>query len=140
MANQLTEDEIAEIKKAFSQFDTDNNGYITKTELKTYMQTLWRTLTEKELAFIMTNIDTDKDDNISFDEFQKNISKFNTTGLFVLSDADNDGFITKDELKSIGENMKEDDAAKIINKFDTTNDRKLNFDEYLTMMDNEPKN
>ena len=38
MAEQLTEDQIAEFKKAFSLFDKDGDGTITTKELGTVMR------------------------------------------------------------------------------------------------------
>ncbi|ORZ01536.1 hypothetical protein BCR43DRAFT_181949 [Syncephalastrum racemosum] len=49
MADQLTEEQIAEFKEAFSLFDKDNDGAITTKELGTVMRSLNLNPTEAEL-------------------------------------------------------------------------------------------
>ena len=50
MADQLTEEQIAEFKEAFSLFDKDGDGTIeTKSELGSIMRSLEQNSTEDEL-------------------------------------------------------------------------------------------
>ena len=46
MADQLTEEQIAEFKEAFSLFDKDGDGTITTKELGTVMRSLGQNPTE----------------------------------------------------------------------------------------------
>uniref|UniRef100_A0A4X2K2Z3 EF-hand domain-containing protein n=1 Tax=Vombatus ursinus TaxID=29139 RepID=A0A4X2K2Z3_VOMUR len=48
MAHQLTEEQIAEFKEAFSLFDKDGDRTITTKELWTVMQSLGQNPTEAE--------------------------------------------------------------------------------------------
>ena len=48
-ADQLTEEQIAEFKEAFSLFDKDGDGTITTKELGTVMRALGQNPTEAEL-------------------------------------------------------------------------------------------
>jgi hypothetical protein len=48
MADQLTEEQIAEFKEAFSLFDKDGDGTITTKELGTVMRSLGQNPTEAE--------------------------------------------------------------------------------------------
>lgn len=52
MADQLTEEQIAEFKEAFSLFDKDGDGTITTKELGTVMRSLGQNPTEAELQGI----------------------------------------------------------------------------------------
>lgn len=49
MADQLSEEQIAEFKEAFSLFDKDGDGTITTKELGTVMRSLGQNPTEAEL-------------------------------------------------------------------------------------------
>jgi len=50
MADQLSEEQIAEFKEAFSLFDKDGDGTITCRELGTVMRSLGQNPTEAELT------------------------------------------------------------------------------------------
>ena len=54
MADQLTEEQIAEFKEAFSLFDKDGDGTITTKELGTVMRSLGQNPTEAELQDMVT--------------------------------------------------------------------------------------
>lgn len=57
MADQLTEEQIAEFKEAFSLFDKDGDGCITTKELGTVMRSLGQNPTEAELQVSTTCAD-----------------------------------------------------------------------------------
>ncbi|CAG7834951.1 unnamed protein product, partial [Allacma fusca] len=63
----ITEDLIA----AFRVFDKDQNGYITKDELKEAMEMIGEPLTEQELISLIELADTDQDGRIDYGEFAK---------------------------------------------------------------------
>ena len=58
MADQLTEEQIAEFKEAFSLFDKDGDGTITTKELGTVMRSLGQNPTEAELQVNISNFVT----------------------------------------------------------------------------------
>merc|ERR1712176_1530242 len=62
-------DKEAEMRAAFLKFDTDGNGYITKSELKKAMKELGEKLSKEELADMMNEADIDGDNKVSFEEF-----------------------------------------------------------------------
>ncbi|XP_030236483.1 calmodulin-like [Gadus morhua] len=57
MADQLTEEQIAEFKEAFSLFDKDGDGTITTKELGTVMHSLGQNPTEAELQDMINEVD-----------------------------------------------------------------------------------
>ena len=59
MADQLTEEQIAEFKEAFSVFDKDVDGTITTKELSTAMRSLGQNLTKAELVGMINEVDAD---------------------------------------------------------------------------------
>merc|ERR1711924_481150 len=68
MADQLTEEQIAEFKEAFSLFDKDGDGTITTKELGTVMRSLGQNPTEAELADMINEVDADGSGTIDFPE------------------------------------------------------------------------
>lgn len=52
---------------AFKVFDLDNNGYITRDELKTAMETIGEPVTEQQITELITIADIDKDGRINYE-------------------------------------------------------------------------
>ncbi|CAN6714493.1 unnamed protein product [Malus baccata var. baccata] len=69
MAEQLTEEQIAEFKEAFCLFDKDGDGCITTKELGTVMRSLGQNPTEAELQDMISEVDADQNGTIDFSEF-----------------------------------------------------------------------
>jgi hypothetical protein len=63
-ADQLTEEQIAEFKEAFSLFDKDGDGTITTKELGTVMRSLGQNPTEAELADMINEVGRAQDHNL----------------------------------------------------------------------------
>merc|ERR1719474_379971 len=59
------------LKEAFSLFDKDNNGYIDTAELDSMMSNLGETLSPEQVKEMLACADFDKDQKITFKEFQK---------------------------------------------------------------------
>ena len=64
-ADQLTEEQIAEFKEAFSLFDKDGDGTITTKELGTVMRSLGQNPTEAELQDMINEVDADGMNSLS---------------------------------------------------------------------------
>ena len=69
MADQLTEEQIAEFKEAFSLFDKDGDGTITTKELGTVMRSLGQNPTEAELQDMVNEVDADGNGTIGAHQF-----------------------------------------------------------------------
>merc|ERR1711997_1246605 len=69
MADQLTEEQIAEFKEAFSLFDKDGNGLISAAELRHVMTNLGEKLTDEEVDEMIREADVDGDGAINYQEF-----------------------------------------------------------------------
>merc|ERR1712173_411860 len=74
-ADQLTEEQIAEFKEAFSLFDKDGDGTISTKELGTVMNSLGQKPTPQELENMIKEVDTDGNGEIDFDEFLAMMAK-----------------------------------------------------------------
>jgi hypothetical protein len=59
------------IRKIFTSFDKDNSGFISAEELKTVSKELGKEMDTAELEECMKDLDINKDNQISYDEFRK---------------------------------------------------------------------
>merc|ERR1712094_38708 len=66
---QLTEEQLDEIREAFSLFDSDASGMIDIRELKAAMRALGFEVKNEELKKVVTDIDNDGNGTIEFSEF-----------------------------------------------------------------------
>merc|ERR1712072_1291065 len=65
----LTEDQLDEIREAFSLFDSDASGMIDIRELKAAMRALGFEVKNEELKKMVTDVDNDGNGTIEFAEF-----------------------------------------------------------------------
>eukprot|EP00956_Cyclotella_meneghiniana_P005395 scaffold6799_cov51-Cyclotella_meneghiniana.AAC.1 len=134
MADQLTEEQIAEFKEAFSLFDKDGDeirrlrewsdslpktmgilSTITTKELGTVMRSLGQNPTEAELMDMINEIDSDGNGTIDFPEFltmmarkmKDTDSEEEILEAFKVFDKDGNGFISAAELRHIMTNLGE---------------------------------
>jgi calcium-binding protein CML len=60
---------MEELRRAFRVYDSDNDGRISTSEVRTVLTSLGGAISDEELNLLMKQIDTDNDGFISFDEF-----------------------------------------------------------------------
>jgi hypothetical protein len=65
----ITPEELAKVKSAFTTLDNDNNGYITTDELSDMLAQCEISVSEAELPNVMAELDLDGSGHINFDEF-----------------------------------------------------------------------
>jgi len=70
VADQLTEEQIAKFKERFSRIDKDDDGKITTKELGTFMRSIGKIATEKEIQYEINKVDTDGDGTVDFTEYR----------------------------------------------------------------------
>lgn len=68
------EDEESDLLAAFQVFDMDNDGFITKDELRIAMEMIGEEISEQQLTHVMETADTDKDGKINYKEFAQLLS------------------------------------------------------------------
>ena len=130
MADQLTEEQIAEFKEAFSLFDKDGDGTITTKELGTVMRSLGQNPTEAELQDMINEVDADGNGTIDFPEFLSLMArKMKDTDTeeelieaFKVFDRDGNGFISAAELRhvmtNLGEKLTDEEVDEMIREAD----------------------
>merc|ERR1711890_198393 len=139
MADQFTEEQIAEFKEAFSLFDKDGDGAITARELGSVMESLLgKTPSDEELQDMVNEVDEDGNGTIDFAEFlgmmdrkiQETDSKEEMKEAFKVFDKDGDGLISSQELrqvmKNLGEDLTDKEVEDMIREADTDGDGQVN--------------
>lgn len=126
---KISKSKLREYRDAFSLFDKDGNGYLTKEELGSVMHQLGQWARMEELQEMLAEIDTDGDGNVSFEEFVEilvNMTNPDSVSLtaaqeeqelrdaFRVFDKHNRGYITASDLtfvlKCLGENLDEEES------------------------------
>ena len=146
MAHRLTEEQLADLKEAFSVFDKDGDGNITAGELGAVLRSLDQNPTETELQDMINEVDEDRDGTISFQEFSTMMERKTEAtnreaelrSAFSLFDKDSNGLISADELrhvmKTLGEDLTEDEIDQMMREADTNGDGQINYEEFVAMM------
>lgn len=145
-----------ELKGVFATFDKNDDGFITKQELKDSLKNIGIWMEDKDIAEMMEKVDENQDGLIDLNEFYELCNSFLGGGVeskemmsrkekdlreaFEVFDGDTDGLITAEELSKVlgclglkdGKTI--DDCKEMIGKFDLDGDGMVNFDEFSRMM------
>ncbi|KAH3902974.1 calmodulin SCDLUD_000574 [Saccharomycodes ludwigii] len=143
--NNLTEEQIAEFREAFTLFDKDKNGSISSSELATVMRSLGLSPSEAEVADLMNEIDINGNHTIEFGEFlalmsrqlKSNDSEQELLEAFKVFDKNGDGMISAAELKhvltSIGEKLTDAEVDEMLNEVSDGNGE-INIQQFAALL------
>lgn len=142
-----------EMRRAFRVYDSDNDGRISTSELRTVLTSLGGAISDEELNLLMKQIDTDNDGFISLDEFVEfhrvtssvlphgEISPVHDPmrDAFQMFDKDGDTRISATELQSVlvslgdkGHSLEE--CKQMIESVDKDGDGYVDFSEFQELM------
>ncbi|KAI8825595.1 uncharacterized protein EV422DRAFT_513460 [Fimicolochytrium jonesii] len=144
----FTAEEIQRLYKRFAKLDKNGSGTLTKEEFLALPQVAANPLAQRLLAVF----DRDGNGDVNFKEFILGLSAFSTKGnreeklkfAFKIYDMDRDGFISNGELflvlkMMVGNNLRDQQLQQIVDKTimeaDTNGDGKVDFAEFLKMVD-----
>lgn len=160
MAESGSQKKKEELRKLFSTFDKNGDGFITKQELRESLRNIRIFMTEQEVDDIVVKYDSNGDGLIDFEEFCLLTSEcvgvdhekegdgvieneeVDLKEAFDVFDKDNDGLISVEELAlvltSLGlrEGRKIEECKEMIKKVDMDGDGMVNFNEFKRMMMN----
>jgi calmodulin len=142
---ELTEQQIAEFREAFSLFDKDRDGNITNKELGTVMRSLGQNPTETELANALVSLGNG-DGKIGFTDFMRvmsnqmadKTSEKKYIESFAIFDEMKNGTISAAELRyilnNLGEKLPEEEINEMICMAEIDSDGLINYREFVRIM------
>ncbi len=139
---------MEDLKMAFKMFDRDGGGTISIDELRDVMKTMGLDPTDAELKTIISDVDTDGDGEIDFDEFVQmmmgqmdaSARASSTVSFQCAPDLDNRVYISTRELnhvmRALGEEVSEQDLKDMIATADLSggNEGQLDYKEFVAMV------
>lgn len=146
MTDQLTPQQLEELKEAFAIYDLDGDGTITTRELGSVMRALGLNPTEAEILNFIKEVDLDNSGSINFDEFAvlmvdkiKDIdSEEDVIAAFKVFDMENKGYITQHELRhvmtNLGEKLSDQEISDMMREADADGDGKINYEDFVKIM------
>lgn len=145
IAHKSTTDEIINLRKAFDQFDTANNGVISLEEFKAALEDKC-SYTEPQIKEMFNSIDINHNGHIMYTEFiaatleaQGQLNEDRIAEAFDRLDLDDSGSISKenmlDFLTDTGVSVEE--IEKIVEGADTDENGQVSYDEFLAMFRSE---
>ena len=138
-----------ELKEAFDFFDKNNSGVIEAKEINALLGNLGKGSSQTEVADLMSSIDKDQDNAVSFDEFcvmvkatsRHEINQTEQEQLreqFRVFDLNGDGIISPSELKKVmsmmGEKITDADIDGLLNKYDLNKNGVIEYNEFVKYM------
>merc|ERR1712146_497699 len=141
-SRQLSEEQMEEIREAFSLFDSDASGAIDVRELKAAMRALGFEVKNEELKKMVSDVDNDGNGTIEFAEFlmmmTANMGEKDTREdiekVFKLFDDDNTNKISFRNLARVAEELDDEELQDMINQADRDGDGEINLDEFYRIM------
>merc|ERR1712146_86167 len=144
---EFTDEQKKEFRKNFNLFDKKRTGSIPIADMGTVLRSLGQNPTEAELAALVEEVDKDKSGTIEFDEFvdlmartskSKDQMEEEIKNAFLTFDADNSGYITREELvetlTTMGDPVDEETINGMIAEADLDGDGKIDYKEFTKIM------
>ena len=146
MGDQLTEEQIADFKEAFSLFDKDGDGIIKISELPLLIRSLNQNPTNAEINEMINEIDTEGTGQLDFPEFislmarrMKDVNpEEELREAFQVLDRDKTGLISSTELRhvvgNVGETFTDDEADQMIKEADPDGTGQIRYEDFIKLM------
>ncbi|XP_033106702.1 calmodulin-like [Anneissia japonica] len=141
----LTEEQVEEIKEAFTCFDTKGEGSISAASLKEVMKNLGQEPSDEEIQNMISEVGCGESGSIDFDDFlvmmahvmQCANQEEELKEAFRMFDGDGNGVISIDELRQVVEglgHLSPDEVEDMIKEADIDGDGQVNYEEFVEMM------
>ncbi|XP_070537501.1 uncharacterized protein [Ptychodera flava] len=149
LGEELTSEQLAEFKEAFSMFDKNDDGRIESSELGIVMRSLGLNPSDAELQDMITEIDSDGNGTVEFPEFIAMMLRKkgecdpenDLREAFKVFDRDGNGYISASELRhvmlNLGEKLSDEEVDEMIREADIDGDGQVNYEEFVLIMSGE---
>ena len=146
MCEQLSEEQIADFKEAFSLFDKDGDGIIKISELALLIRSLNQNPTNAEIKEMITEIDPEQTGILDFPEFislmARRIKDVNPEEelreAFQVLDREKSGFVSSHEVKHLvskwGEPFSEEEAEQMIKEAEPDADGQIRYEDFIKLL------
>ncbi|KAM7524527.1 hypothetical protein LguiA_014429 [Lonicera macranthoides] len=146
IAEQLSAEEVADIKEGFQVMDTGNKGKINIEELKAGLEKLGHQVPDADLQILMDAGDVDKDGYLNYGEFVAISVHLKKMGngddhlqeAFMFFDLNRSGYIEIEELRHALADEVDTNNEEVINAIiqdvDTDKDGRISYEEFAAMM------
>lgn len=147
--DELSEEQIVAIKKAFKMFDRENKGFIPTSRIGTLLRTMGQAFEERDLRQLIEEVDADGSGEIELEEFIPLVARFfvdddrakmeeQLREAFRLFDKEGVGYISVSDLREIlralDDAITEGELDEMIAEIDTDGSGTVDFDEFMEMM------
>ncbi len=147
ISDQLTPQDIRDLRMVFDVFDLDKSGFIDQNELRKACKILGFNVRKEEIKKMMDDVDVDRSGQIDFNEFLEFVISRQGDARdiyaeimqgFRLFDRDATGKITFENLKSAaketGVPLSDVDIKGMIYEADKDGDNEINEEEFVNVM------
>ncbi|WFD34013.1 Calcium-binding component of the spindle pole body (SPB) half-bridge [Malassezia cuniculi] len=145
-AAELPEDQVQEIREAFTLFDLDKDGSLTPSEFKVALRSLGFELNKGDANKLFQDNETSGSGRMGWDDFHRILSERiaardpmeEIQRAFKLFDDEGTGRISLRSLKRVakelGENLDDEELAAMIEEFDLDQDGAIDLREFTQIM------
>ena len=143
--NRFTEEQCANIEKAFRRYDANGSGLISRKEMAKACKHTHKDLNKSEIDFVFAAIDLDGDHHINLKEFANFVyicqnpqedDTMECQRVFAGFDTDKSGFIDKEELgkalKAMGIEIKKNTLDRFYDYIDSDKSGEISLVEFMT--------
>lgn len=146
IASRIPEDQIQNLRNAFTIIDVNGDGQLTIEELKLGLTKIpGINLNLDDLGKAMTMIDTNQNGLIDYTEFiaaclhsYNYLKESHLRSAFSYFDKDGSGTISREELRQCLQSddftLKDEEVDNLLNGVDANDDGEVDYDEFMEMM------
>jgi len=144
----IQHEKLEDMKRAFKVFDENDDGRISKEELKKVLKEAKVDASDEQMEQFMKKVDTDGNGSLDFSEFCEMMKEIMLESLektkqmreiFDAIDTNGDKKIQDTELQKalsqiVGDEVELEEAQLVIKAVDKDDDGHINFEEFVTML------